>query len=197
MRHTVLRIAVACSFAVLAFQGLTGAQQNRAAVTPAQVKTSIAIDAATLTPDKPVIVTVTIQNLSGAELEASSICSFDLRNLSKEVAARKHEVFGDRYWGPVNISTGTPQALTIIDPEKEKQGVIVGRVPENSLHFAKDETKTFKVDLTKLLWNPVMSSMWPDQPLFKVVSKGSYALSFVMSKKGINVKSNEIEVSIK
>src|SRR5688572_14686653 len=190
-----LRFAIACSVVILAFQGLAVAQKS-GAVAPPQIKTSITIDSNTLAADQAATVTVTIQNLSGAELEGSSICSFHLRNLSKEAVARKHEVVGDRYWGPVDVSTGKPAELTIIDPAKEKQGIVVGRAPKLSLRFAKDETKTFKIDLTNLVWNDVMSSLWPHETLFKVVPKGTYALSFQMSNKGVNLKSNEVEVSI-
>jgi hypothetical protein len=150
-----------------------------------------------LTRHKPALVTITIENISGGELELSSSGSFDLTNQSKESRTRKFDVVGDRYWGPVNISTGTPRKLTIIDPEKQKQGVIVGQAMEDSIHFAKDETKTFTVDLTKLLWSDAMHSMWPDQELFKVVPNGSYSLSLRRRSKGVNVESNAVEVSVK
>lgn len=161
------------------------------------IKTSITIDSTTLSKDKPVNVTITVENISGQEFDLNSSCSFDLKNLSKESLTRKYEVIGDRYWGPVNISTGTRKELTIIDPEKQKQGITVGRVPQESIHFAKDETKTFKVDLAQLLWNPVMSSIFPNETLFKVVRKGEYALSLSCGNRTVNVDSNAIDVSVK
>ena len=193
MRHNLSTyLTVTCGLVFLAFQSAT-AQQTAAPL----VKTSIAIDSTQLKRDKPALVTVTIENISGTELELSSSASFDLVNLSKESRTRKYEVVGDRYWGPVNLSTGTPTRLDIIDPEKEKQGITVGRVPQVPIHFAKDETKTFKVELTKLFWSDAMHSSWPDQELFKVVQKGSYSLSLHLRNKGVNVESNPLEVSVK
>jgi hypothetical protein len=192
MRYLILRIAVV----LLAFQGLAVAQHESAGAPP-QIKTSITIDSTTLARDKPALVTITLENVSGKELELSYICSFNLDNLSKESLARKHQVIGDSFWGPVNISTSTPMQLDIIDPEKQKQGITVGRVPQVPLQFAKDETKTFKVDLSKLIWGDSMHSIWPNQSLFKVVPKGSYALSFELSQKGVNLRSNPVEVSVK
>ena len=193
MRKIIFRVAVTLLFAFQAF----AAAQTKTADAPAQIKTSIAIDSATLSPDKSAIVTITLENTSGQELEISSICSFDLRNLSKESVSRKRVIVGDRYWSPLNITNGTPTQLNIIDPEKLKQGIVVGRVPEVTLKFAKDETKTFKVDLTKTLWNDSMYSVWPEEDLFKIVPKGSYALSLSLSKKGANLESNEVLVSVK
>jgi hypothetical protein len=164
---------------------------------PPPIKTSITIDSPTLSKDKPVLVTITVENISGQEFDLTSSCSFDLKNLSRESLTRKYEVVGDRYWGPVNIATGTRKELTIVDPEKQKQGITAGRVPQESMHFAKDETKEFKVNLAQLLWNDVMSNVFPNETLFKVVGKGSYALSLRCGNRGINVDSKVIDVSVK
>ena len=188
----MFRLAVTLLFA---FQ--VTAAQTQSAAAPPRIKASITIDSTTLSRGKPAIVTITLENTSGQELEISSISSFDLRNLSKESVSRKMVIVGDRYWSPVNIFDGTPTQLNIIDPEKLKQGIVVGRVPEVTLKFAKDETKTFKVDLTKTLWNDSMYSVWPEEDLFKIVPKGSYALSLGLQKKGVNVESNEVQVSVK
>ena len=196
MSYLKLRFAVTCGLILLAFQALAFAQQKPAEAPP-PIKTSITIDSTTLSKDKPVNVTITVENLSGREFDLTSSCSFDLKNLSKESLTRKHEVVGDRYYGPVNISTGTPKELTIIDPVKQKQGITVGRVPHESIHFAKDETKTFKVDLAQLLWNPIMSTIWPNETFFKVVRKGAYALSLRCGNRGVYVDSNAIDVSVK
>jgi len=177
------------------FQAVVVAQTTGNA--PPQIKTSITIESTTLARGKPAIVTITVENISGKELELTPSCSFDLANLSKETLTRKYERVGDRYWGPVTISNSTPTKLDIIDPEKLKQGIVVGRVPKDSLQFAKDETKSFKVDLTTLFWNDSMLSTWPHETLFQVVPKGSYALSFALSTDRATVESNAIEVSVK
>lgn len=193
MRKIIFRLAVTFLFAFQTF----AAAQTQSAVVPPKIKISIVIDSAILSADKPAIVTITLENTSGQELEISSSCSFDLRNLSKESVGRKHVIVGDRYWSPVNITNGTPTQLNIIDPEKLKQGIVIGRVPQVTFKFAKDETKTFKVDLTKTLWNDAMYSIWPEENLFQIVPKGSYALSLSLQKKGVKVESNEVLVSVK
>ena len=193
MRKITFRLAVTLLFAFQTF----AVAQTQSAAAPPQIKTSIAIDSAILSADKPAIVTLTLENTSGQELEISSSCSFELRNLSKESVSRKHVIVGDRYWSPVNISKGSPTELHIIDPEKQKQGVVVGREPRVPLRFAKDETKTFKVDLTKVFWNDSMYSMWPHETLFKVIPKGSYSLSLELRHQGHNVESNAVEVTVK
>ena len=196
MHNTNLRLSVTCSLILLAFQALAPAQQKPPDAPP-PIKTSITIDSTTLSKDKPVNVTISVENISGQDFDLTSSCSFDLKNLSKESLTRKHEVVGDRYYGPVNLSTGKPKELTIIDREKQKQGITVGRVPTESIHFAKDETKTFKVDLAQLLWNDIMSSMWPNETFFKVVRKGAYALSLRCGNRGVYADSNAIDVSVR
>ena len=196
MGYLILRFVVTCGLVLLVVQALAPAQQKNPDAPP-PIKTSITIDSTTLSKDKPVVVTITVENLSGREFDLTSSCSFELKNLSKESVTRKYEVVGDRYWGPVNIATGTRKELTIVDPEKQKQGITVGRVPQESIHFAKDETKTFKVDLAQLLWNDAMSNIFPEETLFEVVRKGSYALSFRCGNRVGNVGSNAIDVSVK
>jgi hypothetical protein len=191
MRKIIFKLAVTVLFGL---QALAAAQTKTADVT-SQIKTSIAIDSAILSPDKPAIITITIENTSGQELEISSTYSFDL--MSKAAIGKQRDIVGDRYWSPVNVSDGKPTQLNIMDPEKLKQGVVVGRVPQVPLKFAKDETKTFKVDLTKTFWNDAMYSTWPEESLFKIVPKGSYVLTLELRRKGFHVGSNAIEVSVK
>ncbi len=74
--------------------------------------------------------------------------------------------------------------------------MVVGRVPKAAIHFAQDETKTFKVDLTKIFWNAGMGSDWPRWDLFEAVPKGSYTLLLEIQSDG-RVKSNEVKVSVK
>lgn len=194
LNTTIYRLLVVFGLVLLAFEGLAVAQK-RAEPIPL-IKASITIDSDTLARTKAGIVTITLENRSGQEIDLKSTCSFQLNRVTKEAVARKHSVVGDSYWGPVNISDGTPLALKIIDPEMQKKGIVVGQVPKPPLHFAKDEIKTFKVDLTKLYWNATMSSIWPKQPLFEVVPTGSYSLQFRMEKRGSNIESNEVNVSV-
>ena len=191
----ITRLAVTCSLVLFAFQGLAEAQLKSPDMTP-QVKASITLDFSTFAQDKPAIVTITVENISGKELELSSRSAFDLRSLKKESVERKRVIVGDSYWSPVEISTGRTVELEIIDAKKLKKGVVVGRVPYVTLRFAKDETKTFKVDLTKTFWNDSLYSMFPHETIFKVVPKGSYSLRFELKHRGVNVESNEVKVSV-
>ena len=186
-------MAAVCGLLALAFQGSSFAQKS---ADPSQlIKASVTVDSDTLARQKPGVVTITLANIAGREIDIKSICSFELLSLGKEAVARDHSVFGDSYWSPVDITTGTPLSLNIIDPHMQRKGVVVGRVPEAVLHFAKDETKTFKTDLTKLLWNASMGNDWPRWNLFDVVPKGSYTLLFAIQSGG-HVKSNEVRVSV-
>ena len=181
-------------FAVLVT--LPGASSAQKTSDPSQlVKTSLALDAGTLSRQKPAAATVTIENISGREIDLKSICSFELLSMGKEAIGRNHSVFGDSYWSPVNVSTGEPLQLNIIDPKLLKKGVVVGRVPEAVLHFAKDEIKTYNLNLTRLLWNASMGNDWPRWNLFDVVPKGRYSLFFEIES-GSHVKSNEVKVSV-
>lgn len=195
-RHQWIHSAVIFGVTLLAFQGLASAQQKITNPRPL-FKISITSDSTILTRDKPALVTVTIENISGAELELSSSGSLHLASLSKESLARKHQVVGDSYWSPVNLADSTTTEIKITDEDKLKQGIVVGRAAQVPIQFSKDETKTFKIDLTKVFWNASMSSMWPTEFLFKVVRKGTYSLSVNMKHKGVNVESNPIEVSVK
>jgi hypothetical protein len=186
--------AAACGLLALAFESLSFGQKNAdpSYLLSQLIKTSVAIDTDTLTPKKPYIVTVTIENISGREIDLKSICSFELLSLDKEAVARVHSVAGDSYWSPVNITTATPLRLDIIEPEMLKKGVVVGRVPDDVLHFALGEARTFKADLVRLFWNASMRNDWPRWNLFEVVPKGAYALRFSIESRGGHVNSNEV-----
>jgi hypothetical protein len=179
------------------FQGLAVAQKPNAAADAPLIKVSIAIDSTTVSRDKPALVTITVENTSGQELEMNADCFFQLKNLSGESLGRNHSIVGDRYWSPVNIATGTSMDLPRIDAKKLKKGdVIVSQVPKVLLKFAKDETRTFEVDLTKPFWNDSMYSMWPHETLFQVVKKGSYSLSLEVRQWNRVTTTNAVHVSV-
>src|SRR5215510_716254 len=121
----LIYIAVVSILTTLSFQQTSLGQKT---ADQSQLKVSVAIESDKLSRQRPVRVTITIENLSDQQLEIKSICAFELLSTRTEAVARKHEVFGDSYWSPVNLSTGTPKNLTITDPKLQKKGVIVGRV---------------------------------------------------------------------
>lgn len=176
----------------LSFQPASLAQKT---ADQSKFKVSIVIESDKLSRQKPARVTITIENLSDQELDIKSICAFELLSTRTEAVARKHTVFGDSYWSPVNVSTGTPKQLNIIDPALQKKGVIVGRVPDETLHFGRNEVKTLTLDPTKTLWNASMGNDWPRWNLFEVVPKGRYSLEFSIDSAG-SVKSNAVTVII-
>jgi len=191
MRITNL-IAVASILTILFFQSTSFAQQQAA---PPELKITITIESEKLSRRNPAPVTITIENLSSQILDIKSIGSFRLLSTRKEAIARKHFVFGDSFWSPVNIVAGTPKKLEVVDPELEKKGVIVGRVTDETLHFESKEVKTFLIDPTKTLWNAENGNDWPRSNLFDVVKKGVYSLEFSIDSSA-RVKSNAVTVTI-
>jgi hypothetical protein len=190
--HYFYRSAVFCAV-ILTLANAASAQK---AADPSQlIKLSLLLDGDTLSRQKPGVATVTIENISGRDIDLKSICSFELLSMRKEAVARNHSVFGDSYWSPVNPLTGEPLTLNIMDPTLLKKGVVVGRVPEIVLHFTKGEVKTYNLNPTKLLWNASMGNDWPRWNLFDVVTKGTYSLFFEIESGG-HVKSNELKMSV-
>jgi hypothetical protein len=157
------------------------------------IKTSISIDTDKLARQKPAIVSITIENVSGRDIDLTS-SSFELLRIADEAVARNFSVNGDSYWSPFDISTGTPLKL-IVDPKMLKKGVVEGRLPQPVLHLGKDEAKTFRIELSKLLWNGSILSDWPHENLFDVVPTGRYWLVFEISSNGDH-KSNRVEVTV-
>ncbi len=178
--------------AALVFAGAAAAQEK--ADPPAVLKSSLSVDSSTLAQKNPNIATIRVENVSGRETEIKSICEFELLSTADEAVARKFSVFGDSYWAPVDVSSGTSLKLDV-EPEMLKKGVIEGRVPEASLHFDKDEIKTFKMDLTSLSWNASMGNDWPRSSLFEVVPKGRYWLVFTIGS-SVECTSNKVEVTV-
>jgi hypothetical protein len=192
MGYYLYRIAVFCTVA-LTLAASSSAQRKP---DPSQlIKLSVILDGDTLSRQKPAVATVTVENISGRDIEFKSIWSFDLLSMRKEAVARNHSVFGDSYWSPVNPSTGEPLRLNIMDPALLKKGVVEGRVPETLLHLTKGEVKRYNFNPTKLLWNASMGNDWPRWNLFDVVPKGTYSLFFKIESAG-HVKSNELKVSV-
>lgn len=191
MRITKLMYLVVSILATLLFQPASFAQQKAP-----ELKISVAIESDQWSRSTPAPVTITIENLSSEQLEIKAISSFRLFSTQKEAIARRHEVFGDSFWSPVSLSSSTALQLNIIDPALQKKGVIVGRVPEETLHFEGNEVKKFSIDPTKTLWNVEMGNDWPRFNLFDVVGKGVYSLEFRISSVA-SLKSNAVNVTIK
>jgi len=72
---------------------------------------------------------------------------------------------------------------------------VKGPVLKVPLHLKRDEAKSFRFDLAKLLWNATTRSIWPRENLFNVVPKGSYWFIFKVSGNR-ETTSNKIEVVV-
>ena len=193
LNRTWVVVATVSILTTLSSQTASAAQKTEEQSQP--LKVSIVIASDTLTRQKPAYVTITVENTSGQELDINSICSFKLLSTRVEAIRRNYSVFRDSYWSPLNLSTGTPLKLEIINPALLKKGVVEGRVPKEKLHFGSKQTKTYNLDLTKMLWNASMGSDWPCWNLFEVVPKGVYSLAFEIGSTP-SATSNAVTVTI-
>jgi hypothetical protein len=186
---TLTGVASICGLMAVAFIGLTVGQETTG---PSKlIKSVISIDSDSLERNRPAIVSISLENLSRCDVDLEVICSFELRAEPDE--ATNSQAQGGSYWSPLDISTGTP--LELVDPRTQKKATTLGRVPRTLLHFRKDEVKTFKVELTKLLWDASVSSRWPYKNLFDEVPKRRYSLVFRVDSNG-NLESNAVAIRI-
>ena len=190
-----VQVCSACCLAVLLPTCSVVGQAKSTRADEQTVNCSIKVDPARIVRGRPVSVEISIENVSRLDINLEAVCSFDLLKIADESIARNFSVIGDSYWSPFDISSGTPLKLHIIEPEMLKKGIVVGRAPKDKLHLSIGEGKTFKVELTKLLWNASVLSGWPKADLFDVVPKGRYWL--VLRIRGDEeIKSNKVEVSV-
>ena len=175
IKRTSQLFSVFCLAVLLSTSSVVG-QAKREGVVEQPLKLSIKIEAEKIVRGQPVPVEITIENVSGSELDLDTVYSFELLKIADESVARKFAMRGDSYWSPFDIVSGNPLGLKIIDPDMQKKGVVVGRVPEDKLRLGIGEVRTYKVELTKLYWNASILSGWPADVLFDVVPKGHYEL---------------------
>ena len=162
------------------------------------LKCSIRIESEKIVRGQPIPVEMTIENVSGSEVNLDAVYSFHLLKLAKDSIARNFQALGDSYWSPLNISTGEPLKLQIEDPDMLKKGIVVGSVPRDKFSLGIGEVRTYKIELSKLRWNASILSGWPEEELFDVVPKGRYWLELTVRSKeiGKEVKSNRVEVTV-
>jgi len=119
---------------------------------------------------------VRIRNISDGPVDLVGTYSFELTGADSQPVA---------YWSPVNIQDGSP--LKLDD----------GKVPTGTIHLKPHEIKTINIDVSKLLWNRNLSSVWPNQSLFEVVPKGNYDLIFdVETHRRTNSANNPMVIHI-
>ena len=122
----------------------------------------IEVETETWSHVKPILVVVHLKNISAKDVNLLGIYTFELAGVTPIP-----------YWSPVNILNGKPLEL-----EPDVHGIGGGRVPKRVIHLRAGETKAMTFDLSNLLWNTTLSSRWPYQKLFEVVSKGNCDLIF-------------------
>jgi hypothetical protein len=125
------------------------------------VQFSIETETGTWSRESSFSVGVKIKNVSDGPIDLVGICTFQLTRADEPSMA---------YWSPVNILDGTPLKLD------------AGKVPKGVIHLEPRETKAINLDVSKLFWNRTLSSVWPNQSLFEVMSKGNYHLIFDVEK---------------
>jgi hypothetical protein len=179
-----------CCLVVLSFTNFAVGQKNSANPAAQLIQCSITVDHPKIERKRPTLVSITVENISGRDIDLKTNASFKLLKNYPVAIARNFSVWSDSYWSPLDISTGKPLKL-IANPEMLKKGVLEGRVPEAVLHFTKGEVKTFRVELDKLLWNNSRLNDWPRENLFDIVEKGKYWLVLELT-----VQSNKVEVTI-
>ena len=121
------------------------------------IQCSIETEPGTWSRGNVVSVTVRIKNIAYAPVDIVGHYSFTLTRVDGPPIS---------YWSPVNIPDGTPVELE------------AGKVPKSAVHLELRETKAIKLDVTKLLWDLNVSSVWPNKMLFEIVPKGNYDLIF-------------------
>ena len=183
-KQFIIRMTFVFFLTAFSFTNLAAGQLRTKTAKPHFLKCSIAIDSASIKRDYPAIVSVTVENVSGGELDLKAIYTFELLIVSTQAMARDFSTLGDSYWSPLDISSGESLKLPVN-----------GRVPKVPLFLKRDEVKSFRFDLAKLVWNATTRSIWPHEVLFDIVPKGNYWLVFKVS--GIReTTSNKIEVVV-
>ena len=168
--------------ALLAFWPAAGAAQRRREVVPeTRVTCSLSAETTPLASGAGAPVKVRLENPSGEAVELSAVYGFRMNRATEEAARRDYEVLGDSYWSPVDLATGGPLKLVVVEPKLSKKGVTVGRPPRAGVSLGPKESKEFALDLTRLHWKASALSSWPDRNLFDAVPAGEYMLFFQLN----------------
>ncbi len=185
---------VLCSLVMLACSSLAVGQVNREPPTPQLVKCSISVASSKIALNEPPSVSITLENVSGRDVDVEAAGSFKLLKNDPVAIARDFTVSRDSYWGPLDLSTGEPLRL-VANPAMLRKGILEGRVPKAPLHLSKGEVKSLKVELARLLWNYSGLNDWPHEKFSDIVERGPYWLVLNCGTKDV-VQSNRIEITI-
>jgi hypothetical protein len=151
------------------------------------LKSSISVEKTPALKGSPFVVSVIVENISGARADLKAISAFDLRNSSK-TSPESTLTFGS-YWCPVDLadrnSAGKP-GLILASPSR--------------LVMERDTSISATMDLARHGWDKSTSSWWPVRDFYSVVAPGKYMLRLDIQVGGGAdpkwIRSNEVEVVI-
>jgi len=163
-----------------------------------QIKCFVTVDSDSWSAGKPAYVLIRLENVSNRDVEFQAQCYFKLNSAAPEVVSRGYQRRGDGYWSPASVVTKEGQ-LVMVAQDLSKvipPGRTSKRFPNDVVRLRKGEATQIKVDLTQLLWQDQISSVWPNERLFGLVSKGKYWLNFGMDVNKQKLSSNRVEVRV-
>jgi hypothetical protein len=184
------------------------------------LRLTLSIENTTWTKYEPVLVKITIENLSGNKVELPSSISFNLDN--RTFASERVTMDNGVFWSPVSLTKtyGKDVAGCQSDLVENRVEVLKGTnivsisPPKDSLMLTTGEKKEFSFDLTKTCWNHSISSVYPNSNLFSLVDttpaakhigSNKYRVYFDMEFKAGTVdgiprnkrpRSNEVEIVV-
>ena len=149
------------------------------------LRSSISVEKQNILKGEPFIVSVKIENISGAKVDLQGIAAFDLSASSKG-SRGSAPAFGS-YWCPVHLGDKNPDGKT---------GLILGT--PSRLELQKGASLDFVMDLTRHGWDQSISSYWPARVFDTVVIPGKYLLRLdIQVGAGTNpgwIRSNEVTI---
>ncbi len=150
------------------------------------LRSSISVIKANLTKGEPFVVSLTIENVSGAKIDMKATSAFHLWSPSKTSV---DWTLAGGYWCPVNPSER--------DPDKPQGSIIAS---PSRLILEKGASLSTIMNLTRHGWEEVTSSWWPVRDFDAVVGSGKYRLRLdIQTGSGEApqwIRSNEIDVTI-
>jgi hypothetical protein len=151
------------------------------------LRSSILVEKTPVSKGNPFIVSVIVENISGARVDLQAISAFRLVNSSK-TSPESTLKFGS-FWCPVNLVDRNPGAkpdLILASPSR--------------LVMEKGASINTIMDLIRRGWDKSISSWWPARDFDSVVAPGKYTLRLDIQVGGGAdpqwIRSNEIAVVI-
>jgi hypothetical protein len=152
-------------------------------------------------------VMVTLENLGDSRIEVPSRIDFHIENGSGNQGS---------YYAPFSLLKSYSEVANgcqnnLSNSDVKRHGGVVGIFPDKRVFVLEGKgKKVLRVDLSGICWALSISSVYPDENVFKIARTGRYTLHFEMeftsgkmNVQGINlplvkhVKSNEVEIEIK